>query len=182
MNLIKNLLPVKKQPSLASKNLVIFSHIPKTAGSTTNDIIDSNYNHIFDFYPKRNPESTQLKDWIKDFKQGVESLKKETTPKLLRGHFGMGVHELLGVDSCTYISILRDPIDRVISHYYFLEQIENLFENLAPSYDSSLENMTLEKFVYQTNNILVDNLQTRFISGLGWQQHQYKNVWQELYN
>ena len=169
-------------PLSAASNLVIFSHIPKTAGSTVNIIIDSNYKHIFNFYPRRNPPSTKLPDWINDFKNSMVALKDDTKPKLLRGHFGLGVHELLGVNNCTYITVLRDPVDRVISHYYFLEQVENFFENSSSDSALAKDNMTLEDFVYQRKSIITDNLQTRFISGLGWQRNQYKNVWREVHN
>ncbi|MDJ0650811.1 MAG: tetratricopeptide repeat protein [Xenococcaceae cyanobacterium MO_188.B19] len=179
MNITQKLATINN-PLSAVENLVIFSHIPKTAGSTVNIVIDSNYEHIFNFYPRRNPSSTKLPDWINDFQEGMTALKDNPKAKLLRGHFGLGVHELLGVDNCIYITVLRDPVDRVISHYYFLDQVENFFDNS----DSALskDNMTLEDFVYQRKSIITDNLQTRFVSGLGWQRNQYKNVWREVHN
>ena len=179
MNITQKLATINN-PLSAVENLVIFSHIPKTAGSTVNIIIDSNYEHIFNFYPRRNPPSSKLPDWINDFQEAMVALKDDPKPKLLRGHFGLGVHELLGVDNCIYITVLRDPVDRVISHYYFLDQVENFFDNS----DSALskDNMTLEDFVYQRKSIITDNLQTRFVSGLGWQRNQYKNVWREVHN
>lgn len=37
--------------------------------------------------------------------------------KLIRGHFGYGIHHLFGRDNMRYFTILRDPADRVLSSY-----------------------------------------------------------------
>lgn len=169
-----------KNPFGVANGLVIFAHIPKTAGSTINKIIDVNYEQIFNFYPRKNEPLSQLKDWIADFQAGMERLQQNPQPKLLRGHFGLGIHDLLGIDRCAYITLLRDPVERVISHYYFLEQVEKFFAP-ATTDSQTAEKMTLEKFIYQRKDPIVNNLQTRFLSGIGWQKSYYKDLWKKVY-
>lgn len=179
MNITQQLYKPNNPLNLISKNLVIFAHIPKTAGTTINDIINANYEHIFTFYPgsKNKPNKRSLKDRINRLQEGIKGIENRDVPKLARGHFGIGMHELMGIKHCLYITLLRDPVDRVISHYYFLDQIEDFFGN-----SESDSNMTLERFIYERRDLLADNLQTRFLSGIGWQRNQYKDMWQKRYN
>jgi len=89
--------------SLNDDDIVYFLHIPKTAGTTLIAILDS----YFDFdsiYPWRFWPKLLRK--IPDF----------TKYKLVRGHFGYGLHRLLPKKP-VYVTILRDPIERTISDY-----------------------------------------------------------------
>ena len=43
--------------------------------------------------------------------------------KLTQGHIGYGIHKLIP-RSCQYITFLRYPVDRAISHYYFIRQCD----------------------------------------------------------
>lgn len=67
------------------------------------------------------------------------------------GHFGYGVHEELGIAG-RYITLLRDPVTRVISHYFHHGR-ENPEE---------LAQMSLEEFVSTRSRHL--NLQTRMLT------------------
>jgi tetratricopeptide (TPR) repeat protein len=157
-----------------SQELIIFAHIPKTAGTSINETLEQNYSQIFNLYTKKNPNLTTVKDWIDNFNQSVvESIaKNDFQTKVLRGHIGLGIHEFLKYQSCTYITVLRHPVDRVVSHYYFFSRPESSSKLIK-------DDMSLEDFILQRKYTIVDNLQTRFLSGLGWQK---TTVGKDLYD
>lgn len=150
--------------------VIIFSHIPKTAGTSLRKIID--YNH--------NPNSICYcyggeKDFKSIYKQ-IESLSKNLLMedlenqieqvnkiRVLGGHIGFGVHDLLPPRSFKYITLFRDPVQRVISYYLHLKRH---FKN---DLGDTARAKSLKEFVLCQTSIEVDNWQTRYISGLGWQ-------------
>src|SRR5678815_616084 len=98
----------------SAKPTVIFLHIPKTAGSTLDKIIDHQY--------KRTSIFTRAYISMDEFKILPEAHREKI--RVLRGHMHFGVHEYLP-QSSIYITILRNPIDRVISHYYMVLRSSN---------------------------------------------------------
>jgi hypothetical protein len=69
-----------------------------------------------------------------------------------------GLHKFFP-QPCTYITILRDPVDRVISLYYFiLRNPDNAVHNEVVS-----KNMSLKDWVSSGITTLVNNNQTRFL-------------------
>ena len=161
---------IAQKNKLVSNDLIVFSHIPKTAGSTINEIIEANYDSesIFSFYGRKQLENTSIKNWIDDFNRQSKLSGDRSNSKVLRGHFGLGIHEFLDIDSCTYISVLRNPIERVISHYYYFARPESESKMIT-------DDTTLESFLKAKKFIIADNYQTRFLSGLGWQRGSYGN-------
>lgn len=151
-----------------SKELVIFSHIPKTAGSSVNHVAENNYDNIFSFYKVVQPAGTTLGDWIKDFNTQLSQLRASGNQDtvFLRGHFGLGMHLFLTCKSCSYITFLRHPVERAVSHFYFL---------MRPQSRSkwSKDPPEIEDFFYSKKLAALDNLQTRFLSGIGWQKSSY---------
>lgn len=105
-----------------------FLHIPKTGGTSLTKVIDSFYNNIM-------PWQTWyelLRNWP----------IKSSQYKLVRGHFGYNLYHVFGADNIRYFTILRDPIERVISQYHHLTidryannwiynfQYKNLYETI----------------------------------------------------
>lgn len=130
---------------------VIFVHIPKTGGTTFRTIINRQYDPQSVFLFKRPPEKS-----LAEFKELPEAKKREI--KFIQGHMRFGLHEFFP-QPCTYITILRDPVDRIISLYYFiLRNPENAVHNEVVS-----KNMSLEDWVRSGLTTLVNNNQTRFL-------------------
>lgn len=131
------------------KQIVIFVHVPKTAGTTLRHIIQYQFqpNNVFEFYRRvRKPHKG-----IDEFRNLSEARKNSL--KLVSGHIGFGLHEFLS-QPCTYITVLRDPIDRVISYYYYLLNTRN----------GAAKNKSLEDFVKTYRG--AQNSMTKFLSGM----------------
>ena len=95
------------------RETLIFLHIPKTAGTTLNRIIEWQYSpfEIFTIDPYR----------IRATPERLERLPEERRRRLrvVRGHMLYGVHKSLP-QPATYVTMLRDPVARVLSAYYFV--------------------------------------------------------------
>jgi hypothetical protein len=122
-------------------------HIPKTGGLTLRRILDLQYSKQERYrFPKKNPN--QIYELTKD---------KLNSINCLYGHFKFGIHPPL-TKPFTYITLLRDPIERVISTYYFILQ------NPKNRMYNTVKKMTFEEFV-ASNHTPISNHQTRFVSG-----------------
>lgn len=135
---------------------LIFNHIPKTGGTTLRQILST-------FYP---PEQivtvNEMMEKDNLFKRLSHSTASEHRQiRLICGHFIQGVHELLQQRS-TYITLLRHPLERLISHYYY--------QRCNPQYRMlyrKAQTMSFRDFVlgHMVRNHW-DNFQTRLISGV----------------
>ena len=95
------------------REALIFLHIPKTAGTTLNRIIEWQYSPfaIFTLDPHR------IRATAERFKRLPEGRRRRL--RVVRGHLFYGIHEFLP-QGATYITILRDPVARLLSSYYFV--------------------------------------------------------------
>lgn len=131
---------------------VVFLHIPKTAGSTLYRIIETHYRweSIYTMWQTGT---------LDEFKQlPPEKLAKI---EMLRGHFAFGLAKQLPT-TAAYFTILREPIDRVISYYHFVRRTPHHY-----CYQQvTKQNMSLEQFVTSHIDTLVANGQTRLLANL----------------
>lgn len=129
--------------------VIVFGHILKTAGSTIKSILWQQYETgsvVFSMNPRHH--AARLERLSERITGGQEPVRVIVT------HAGYGVHEVLppGVDY-PYFTFLREPIDRVLSNYYFFLQ-----ERKIPP------DTTLDAFV--THHIKPgSNMQTAYLSG-----------------
>jgi galactose-3-O-sulfotransferase len=109
--------------------MLIFLHIPKTGGSTLNPVLDWNYqdkSHMITRY-------TQIAPFIN------LSEKEKGQYRVLMGQIFFGIHQYIAQD-CTYITMLRHPIKRLISQYHYINiRKEKLGE--------SQSDMSIEQFL-----------------------------------
>ena len=129
---------------------VIFLHIPKAGGTTLYSVLERQYGaaEILTLHDYEIPEIQRL------------SPEQQKRIKLIRGHFWYGVHRHFQ-EECTYITLLRDPVERIISHYFYIKtdprhylygKIQDLNLSLA---DYAMSDLSGE----------LDNGQLRLISG-----------------
>jgi hypothetical protein len=140
--------------SSQSERAIVFLHIPKTAGTTLHRIIERQYR----------PEELYSPGLTKG--HGVNELAKLSEERraeirMLRGHMGFGVDKHLPVPS-TYMTILREPIDRVVSYYYFIRRTpDHYLHDFVRSEESDLK-----AFIGSKAHVMIDNAQTRVLSGV----------------
>lgn len=134
--------------NIGEKQVVIFLHIPKTAGTTLRYIIQYQYkpSAIYELY---GPSATHS-ERLEEFKRLSDARKAEI--KIVNAHLGFGLHEFLP-QPCTYITFLRNPVDRVVSMYYYFQRTGNNY----------VQNLTLKEFI-QTYGGARDNM-TKYLSG-----------------
>jgi hypothetical protein len=135
---------------------VIFLHIPKTAGSTLESILERKFpfRKTYDIYGY----GDSIAKKVERLKGMPDSEKRKYV--LIKGHYQFGLHEHLPQES-TYITFLRNPIERIISHYNYVSN-----DSAHPLHGSIKDGrMTVEDYVLSGRSLELDNGQTRMISG-----------------
>jgi hypothetical protein len=122
--------------SVSYDHTLIFLHVPKTGGSTLNHVVDWNYERVY---------RMQYYHQIADFVALPAAQKRQYD--CLRNGFYYGIHEHLP-QQATYIAMLRHPIDRFVSAYYYT-MARRRREGL-PDPDASMEQL-LEQEPFQAH-------------------------------
>lgn len=143
--------------SSPSRRIVLFLHIPKAAGLTLYEILDREYgrSRIYTFAGGRQRLQTAVDQFF------VLPASQQDRYDLLRGHFGFGIHERIG-RAASYITLLREPVDRVVSHYHYVKRTPQhaLYQQVTNT------GMTLADYVSSGINYEMDNGQVRQIAGV----------------
>lgn len=156
MNPSATLKPPAATNQPAPDDAVIFLHVPKTAGTTLNRLIEWEY-------PVRQMYSV---DPVL-FKWSSNHLRKYSAARLkgfrmFKGHMLFGLHEILP-QPATYITVLREPVDRVLSAFYFMRTYK-----LHPLYwKMRREKWTLEDFIHRSPRT---NVQCKIIAGAEYEK------------
>ncbi len=139
--------------------LQIFFHIPKTAGSTLNQIMTRQYGAKA-IYRTHSFQPHQREAEI-FFARGNRDVART---RVFSGHFYFGIHEYLPKPSVQF-TLLRDPVEREISNYYHaLRETGSVYHQKYLS--QVAPRMTLEGFIGSGFDPDLDNMQTRLLAGL----------------
>lgn len=156
--------------------LLINLHIPKTAGSTLRTIINKQFcaDEVYLLYKPFDPFVPNGSNQ-EDIKQLW--MQEASRMRCIQGHLWYGIHHCFFCNESeqdrslkskttfkyTYITMLREPVERVISFYYHI--LENPWHYL---YEKATK-MSLEEFVTSDDTIIgvnISNLQVRYLTGL----------------
>ena len=140
------------EPAARTEDAVlIFLHLPKCGGTTLNRIIEWEYplNRVFSVDPSFFRWShRRVSRWSQRALDRIQVFK---------GHMPFGLHERLSRPA-TYITFLREPVERVISEYYFAKH-----HRLHPQH-KRMQKLSLEQYALTTPH---HNMQTKLIAGHG---------------
>ncbi|MGB7925628.1 MAG: sulfotransferase family 2 domain-containing protein [Pyrinomonadaceae bacterium] len=133
---------------------LLFLHIPKAGGTTLHGVIERHFAPEITYSISGMMPSQSIKEFIELAPERRERIR------LVKGHMPYGLHKYLSVPA-TYITMLRDPVDRVVSHYYFVRRSPGVGHHE----EVTSGKMSLEDFVRERAAIRATNDQTRLISG-----------------
>lgn len=106
---------------------LIFLHLPKTGGITLISIIRQNcdLSRYFNVHCRTHKYAGMSNVSADFFKKSVDHFlarRSQHPPvKTLTGHQMFGLHRYLP-QPCAYITLLREPVDRLVSQYYFIRE------------------------------------------------------------
>lgn len=132
---------------------LIFPHIPKTAGTTLLHILEQVYPRSVQFHTFRGSRENRIGEFL-----GLSDVEKARY-ELVCGHMNFGLHHYIP-GPCTYVTFLRDPIQRVVSHYSWITRNPEHFLH------DDCRLMSLREFVESRITTEIDNGQTRVMAGV----------------
>lgn len=140
---------------------ILHSHIPKTAGTS----LLRGFQEIIrpDQFMHWNPSNPY------NLERSIEELKailaKNSYLKIITGHFTYGVHNALKGKPYKYVTILRDPVERVFSHYK--HALQNNLHTMSEEQGQAFIDLEIQEIIRLPGiSYFYNNLQSRFISGL----------------
>lgn len=130
---------------------IVFSHIPKNAGTTLEYILAKNFKMSETLHinaPDLNKNPNQL-------------TVKKNPPQLICGHHPIHglLYQLLPDKPITHITMLRNPVDRVISYFNYLKT------NKKHTYHNQVINQDFDTFLQNVNLPEITNGQCKRLSG-----------------
>jgi len=130
--------------------MLVFVHIPKTAGTTLHKVISHQYRRkdILIRHDSDGPKSGTLASW------------KGDPPKVVMGHYSVGLHR--HVPGVRYITCLREPVARLISHYHYASSFPGHYLHEAIHRDK----LDLAGYVSSGLGGELSNGMTRMLAGL----------------
>ena len=161
----------------ATQQILIFLHIPKTAGTSLRTVLREQYADT----ECRDEADLELWDGILyDRGEGFLKPPGDLIPpyvatalehhdvRAVFGHFSFGVHRHAR-RATRYLTFLRDPVDRVTSLYFHLKAWPRpglAYPNPSESDRPFTDETTLEEFVTNYTLRELDNDQTRRVAGI----------------
>ncbi len=130
---------------------LIFLHMPKAGGTTLEGIIKRQYAGGKSFRFTGSDENAAEFRTLPESERGAFDL--------LSGHVYFGIHEHVPTP-CTYITMLRDPVERVVSLYHYVKRSPGHYLHKFGFADRR----DVEDFVRRPITAEIDNWQTRLLN------------------
>ncbi len=138
---------------------LLFCHIPKTAGSSLKTLVGQASKSVVWVYNGELALGNPNLDFAKSFRAAER-------PGIVMGHFSFGGHRLLGIPP-RYATILRNPLDRVVSLYRHQTALTASGGPVSPEIASAIRNgMTLSDFITSEVTEMTNNHMCRIIAGI----------------
>jgi sulfotransferase famil protein len=165
--------------------ILVFVHIPKTAGSALDDALKQGLGEENCLLTRAESIGQVFPDRFRKFhwsvrkalresrirRRGAHPLLPDGVPaarlgelRLLDGHFSLGAEPKTGREPI-YLTLVRDPVDRFLSDYYYRSQWKE-----AASERHAYRTYDIDRFVdyvYRRRNWSETNLQCRYLGGRG---------------
>jgi glycosyltransferase involved in cell wall biosynthesis len=144
----------RSTPAPFADRRAIFVHVPKTAGSTLLRVMEREY------------APAPVAMLYGNLSEKLEALRalgpgEQRKVRAVAGHMAMGLdHDLAGASA--YLTILRDPVERIISHYHYVRSRPH-----EPGHARAMEGIdSLDDYVRRSVfAAIVNNGQTRLLGG-----------------
>ncbi|KAG8014026.1 Heparan sulfate 2-O-sulfotransferase 1, partial [Nibea albiflora] len=114
---------VSSSPDNEDDIVIIYNRVPKTASTSfTNiayDLCGKNHYHVLHINTTKNNPVMSIQDQVRFVKNVTEW--REMKPAFYHGHVSFLDFTKFGIKKKPiYINVIRDPIERLVSYYYFL--------------------------------------------------------------
>ena len=148
---------------IVADDTLIFVHAPRTGGSTLSRIMDWEYS------PFRICDIDSRFYWWSFQRFASWSPDQLATMKVFKGHMPFGLHRYMPRHA-RYITLLRDPVNRVASEYY-----SKRHRRTHPMADRDAKIQSFEDYV---KTVPYDNPQTKAIAGVtcAYDYHWYTSM------
>ena len=105
-------------------NTLIYFHIGKTGGLTLKNILKKKYKKKFlSLTINKIHHDKKINEFMGNFLKYNNS--QMTNIKCISGHIPFGIHNFL-YNKSKYLTVLRNPVQRIISDYYFTLKVSEL--------------------------------------------------------
>jgi hypothetical protein len=146
---------------MGSQRLIISLHIAKTGGTSFSEVLESAFPGKVAFFYRENNKLThpKLKDHAKLREPGLLAELEADGVRVVHGHAPARWFMNSVPDQSQYWTWVRDPVERVISGYFYLV---GRARRERPG-STKVVGRTLEEFVREEKN---QNIQSRVLTGL----------------
>lgn len=147
---------------------IIFVHMFKAGGTSLRQVIRNQF------------RGARVFEFLGDF-EGANAWRARPQSErdgfdLLIGHQHYGHHEFL-TRPATYMTMLRDPVERVLSYYYYVKRYKSHNAYKLGFTDET----TIEEFVFEGPYIQLDNIQTRLLNPQPETQYPFGSIDEKMF-
>jgi hypothetical protein len=150
---------------------LVFQHIPKTAGTTLSHVVARQFasHEIFHVRDPNQPKAPRYSVACGSVEQFIALPESQRARfRCVLGHMHFGIHRYVP-GPAKYLTILRDPVQRVLSQH-------DQYTRMVNSRELEARPLTLEQFI-SGKPAVADNHQTRFLCGCralnGWEYEEH---------